>query len=174
MVCQVICCFEALWGDVSLHVLVYVDDLIIAGSSTAVISRFKRYLNSCFHMKDLGLLKYFLGIEVARSPDGLFLSQRKYALDVLTEAGMLGCKPIDTPMEQNHRLALVKGVPFDNPDSYRRLVGRLVYLSVTRPELSYDVHTLAQFLSDPQIPHWEAAIRVLRYIKGSPGQVMNS
>ena len=162
--------FNYIQGTVSLHVLVYVDDLIIAGSSATVIARFKRYLNSCFHMKDFGLLKYFLGIEVARSPAGIFLSQRKYALDVLTEAGMLGCKPIDTPMEQNHRLALVKGAPMDHPDSYRRLVGRLVYLSVTRPELSYSVHTLAQFLSDPQVPNWEAALRVLRYIKGSPGQ----
>ncbi|XP_057251474.1 uncharacterized mitochondrial protein AtMg00810-like [Beta vulgaris subsp. vulgaris] len=121
-------------------------------------------------MKDLGVLKYFLGIEVARSSEGIFLSQRKYALDVLSESGMLGCKPIDTPMEQNHRLALVDDAPLSDPDRYRRLVGRLVYLSVTRPELSYAVHTLAQFLSAPMVPHWEAALRVLRYLKGSPGQ----
>lgn len=157
-------------GNVSLHVLVYVDDLIIAGSSHDVILRFKQYLSSCFHMKDLDVLKYFLGIEVARGNEGLFLSQRKYALDLLTEAGMLGCKPIDTPMEQNHRLAYAEGDPYEHPAQYRRLVGRLVYLSVTRPELSYSVHTLAQFLSNPQIAHWDAAIRVLRYIKGQPGQ----
>ncbi|KAL2933792.1 Retrovirus-related Pol polyprotein from transposon TNT 1-94 [Bienertia sinuspersici] len=157
-------------GDVSLHVVVYVDDLIIAGSSHDVILKFKQYLSTCFHMKDLGVLKYFLGIEVARGDQGLFLSQRKYALDVLQEAGMLGYKPIDTPMEQNHRLAHAKGVSCAHPDQYRRLVGRLVYLSVTRPELSYAVHTLAQFLSNPLIVHWDAAIRVLRYIKGSPGQ----
>ena len=100
-------------------------------------------------MKDLGLLKYFLGIEGARGDDGLFLSQRKYALDVLQEAGMLGCKPIDTPMEQNHRLAYVEGNPYAHPKQYRPLVGCLVYLSVTQPELSYAVHTLAQFLSNP-------------------------
>ena len=83
---------------------------------------------------------------------------------------MLGCKPIDTPMEQNHRLAHVEGHPFEHPDRYRRFVGRLVYLSVTRPELSYSVHILAQFLSNPQVAHWDAALRVLRYIKGYPGQ----
>lgn len=162
--------FSYIQGTVSLHVLVYVDDLIIAGSFHDAIIRFKKYLSTCFHMKDLGVLKYFLGIEVARSPEGIFLSQRKYALDVIFEAGMLGCKPIDTPMEQNHRLAYAEGEPFSQPDQYRRLVGRLVYLSVTRPELSYSVHTLAQFLSNPQVQHWDAAIRVLRYIKGSPGQ----
>ena len=73
----------------------------------------------------------------------------KYALDVLNEAGMLGCNPIDTPMEQNHRLAFVKGNSCAHPDQYHRLVGRLVYLSVTHPKLSYAIHTLAQFLSDP-------------------------
>ena len=162
--------FSYIQGVVSLHVLVYVDDLIIAGSSHEAVVNLKQYLNSCFHMKDLGKLKYFLGIEVAHSPAVLFLSQRKYALDLLTEAGMLGCKPIDTPMEQNHRLASAEGNPYSNHEKYRRIMGRLVYLSVTRPELSYAVHTLAQFLGCPQVCHWEAAIRVLRYLKGSPGQ----
>nr|XP_021852182.1 uncharacterized protein LOC110791730 [Spinacia oleracea] len=73
-------------------------------------------------------------------------------------------------MEQNHRLAYAEGDPFAYPKQYCRLVGRLVYLSVTRPELSYSVHTLAQFLSAPQVLHWDAATRVLRYLKGSPGQ----
>ncbi|XP_021753578.1 uncharacterized protein LOC110718919 [Chenopodium quinoa] len=75
-------------------------------------------------------------------------------------------------MEQNHRLAHASGEPFAHPDQYRRLVGRLVYLSATRPELSYSVHVLAQFLSVPQVSHWDAAIRVLRYLKGSLGQVI--
>lgn len=71
-------------GDVLLHVLVYVDDLIITGSNLEVIDEFKNYLSSYFHMKDFGLLKYFLGIEVARSPDGVYLCQRKYTLDIIT------------------------------------------------------------------------------------------
>ena len=142
---------------VSLHVLVYVDDLIIVGSSADVISKFKQYLSTCFHMKDLGNLKYFL-------------SQQKYALDVLKEVGMLCCKPIDTLMEQNHRLAYEKDNPYERPDQYRRLVGRSVYLSVTRPDLSYAVHTLAHFLTATQVAHWDAAVRVLRYVKGHSGQ----
>lgn len=86
------------------------------------------YLHCCFHMKDLGPLKYFLGIEVGRGSEGIFLFQRKYALDVLNKVGVLSCKPIVTPMEQNRRLAFAKGNSYDHPDRYRRLVGRLVYL----------------------------------------------
>jgi hypothetical protein len=153
-----------------LGVLVYVDDLIISGNDHAVISTFKTYLHTCFHMKDLGTLKYFLGVEVARSPTGIFLSQRKYALDIVSEAGLLGCKPVPTPIEQNHRLALANGRILDQPDKYRRLVGRLIYLCFTRPELSYCVHILSQFMQQPKQEHWEAALRVVRYLKGNPGQ----
>lgn len=87
------------------YVLVYVDDLIISGSSHDEIVKFKEYLSTCFHMKDLGALKYFLGLEVARGNEGLFLNQRKYTLDIISEAGLLGAKPATTLMEQNHQLA---------------------------------------------------------------------
>ncbi|RVW81268.1 Retrovirus-related Pol polyprotein from transposon RE2 [Vitis vinifera] len=89
-------------------------------------------LVDCFKMKDLGVLKYFLGIEVARSSVGLFLCQLKYTLDIVSEAGLLGAKPCGFPIEQNHRLGLVNGELLSNPESYRRLVGRLIYLAVTR------------------------------------------
>ena len=161
--------FSFIQEHVALHVLVYVDDFIIAGSSHYVIVRFKKYLSSCFHMKDPGILKYFLGIEVARSKNGIFLSQTKYALDVLTEAGMLGCKPLDTPMEHNHRLASAEGSSFAHADRYRHLVGRLVYMYVTHPKLSYVVHTLSQFVVAPHVCHQNAALCVLRYLKGNLG-----
>ncbi|CAM8941571.1 unnamed protein product [Rhodiola kirilowii] len=157
-------------GGTTLHVLVYVDDLIVAGNDSSSISKFKSYLSSCFHMKDLGTLKYFLGIEIAHNSSGLFLSQRKYTLDILSEAGLLGAKPSPLPMESHQRLAVSQSVIFDNPERYRRLIGRLVYLTITRPELSYSVHTLAQFMQHPKVDHWNAAIRVLHYLKGHPGQ----
>ncbi|CAA7029624.1 unnamed protein product [Microthlaspi erraticum] len=153
-----------------LHVLVYVDDLIISGSSLAVISEFKEYLSSCFHMKDLGILIYFLGLEVARSPTGIYLSQRKYVLDILTETGMLMAKPLAFPMDQNHRLALADRPTIDDPTAYRRLVGRFIYLGVTRPDLAYSVHILSQFMEAPKQAHWDAALRVVWYLKGTPGQ----
>ncbi|CAM8954310.1 unnamed protein product [Rhodiola kirilowii] len=156
--------------EVILHVLVYVDDLIVAGNNSTSIARFKSYLNSCFHMKDLGVLKYFLGIEISRLPSGLFLSQRKYTLDILSEVGLLAAKPCGFPMEQHHQLVVSTSPPLSDPERYRRLVGRLIYLTITRPELSYSVHTLAQFMQNPKSHHWHAALRVLHYLKGHPGQ----
>ncbi|CAH9142457.1 unnamed protein product [Cuscuta epithymum] len=157
-------------GSAQLYVLIYVDDLIIEGNDCGAISRFKSYLHKCFHMKDLGILKYFLGIEVARSTDGLFLCQRKYTLDIISEAGLLGAKPVAFPIEQNHGLALSQSALLADPESYRRLVGRLIYLSFTRPDLAYVVHILSQFMQAPRQDHWMAALRVVRYLKGSPGQ----
>lgn len=157
-------------GAIQINVLVYVDDLIISGNNSAALRIFKNYLSTRFHMKDLGVLKYFLGIEVARSPTGIFLCQRKYALDIISETGLLGAKPVPFPIEQNHRLAHASGNLLSNPESYRRLVGRLIYLTVTRPDLAYSVHILSQFLQAPRQEHFEAAVRVVRYLKGSPGQ----
>ena len=121
-------------------------------------------------MKDLGPLKYFLGIEVARSSAGLFLCQRKYTMDVISETGLLGAKPSGFPIEQNHKLGLAKGEFLEDPESYRRLVGRLIYLAVTRPDLAYSVHILSQFMQAPRVEHWEAALRVVRYLKGTAGR----
>ena len=91
-----------------MNIRIDIDDLIISGSNEVDVERFKIYLNKCFHMKDLGKLKYFLGIEVTRNSDGIFLCQQKYALDLIFEAGLLGAKPAKTPLEQNHKLALVE------------------------------------------------------------------
>ncbi|KAH7538135.1 hypothetical protein FEM48_Zijuj03G0166900 [Ziziphus jujuba var. spinosa] len=157
-------------GNIQINVLVYVDDLIISGNDSAALKTFKAYLSDCFKMKDLGALKYFLGIEVARSSAGLFLCQRKYTLDIVSEAGLLGAKPCGFPIEQNHRLGLVNGELLSNPESYRRLVGRLIYLAVTHPDLAYSVHILSQFMQEPRIEHWEAALRVVRYLKGTLNQ----
>ena len=85
--------------------IIYVDDMVITGNDVVEMDRLQRQLASEFEMKDLGELKYFLGIEVARGREGIYLCQRKYILDLLTETGMLDCKPIDTPIEQNHCLA---------------------------------------------------------------------
>lgn len=99
-----------------------------------------------------------------------FFCQRKYALDIISEAELLGDKPTATPLEQNHRLSLVDGSLLSNPEQYWHLVGRLIYLCFTRPELSYSVHILSQFMHEPQTDHWEAALRVVRFLKGNPGQ----
>ncbi|KAI5420020.1 hypothetical protein KIW84_043987 [Lathyrus oleraceus] len=121
-------------------------------------------------MKDLGGLKYFLGLELVRGPSGLFICQRKYTLDILNECGMLACKPASLPLAPNHKLALDSSLLYDDPSKYHRLVGRLIYLTITRPELTYSVHILNQFMQEPHRGHWDAAILVLRYIKFAPRQ----
>ncbi|KAK3038369.1 hypothetical protein RJ639_030269 [Escallonia herrerae] len=153
-----------------LAVLIYVDDVIVTGTDSAKISWLKHYLDTKFHIKDLGKLKYFLGIEVARSSDGIVLSQRKYVLDILTECGLTGCKPSSSPMAEQNQLDLNSGELCDDPGQYRRLIGRLLYLTITRPDISYVVHILSQFMHKPRRPHYDAAIHVLRYLKNSPGQ----
>ena len=153
-----------------LRVLVYVDDLVISSSNLKIMQNFKDYLSSCFHMKDLGPLKYFLGIEIARNSTGMYLSQRKYALDIVSDTGLLGAKPVSFPLDTNHHLALSKSKLLQEPEPYRRLVGRLIYLAVTRPDLAYCVHVLAQFMQAPREDHWAAALRVVRYLKNNPGQ----
>lgn len=113
-------------------------------------------------MKDLGKLKYFLSFKVARNNFGFFLCQRKYALDIITEAGLLGAKPSPVLVEINHKLGSITG-PLANAQRYRRLVGRLIYLTNTRLELGYIRHILSQFMQTPLLPHWDAALRVVLY-----------
>lgn len=157
-------------GNVELRVLIYVDDLIVCGNDVISLQKFKDYLGRCFHMKDLEKLKYFFGIEVAHGEEGFVLSQRKYTLDIVAEAGLLGSKPAATPMEQHHRLGSDTGPFMSNPEQYRRLVGRLIYLANTRPDITYSVHILSQFMQTPRMGQWEAALRVVRFLKGTAGQ----
>ena len=109
------------------------DDILIAGSDHDGIRKLKQHLFSHFQTKDLGKLKYFLGIEITQSNSGVVMSQRKCVLDILEETSMLDCKPVDTPMDLNVKLVLGQGEPLRDPGRYRRLVGRLNYLTITRP-----------------------------------------
>ena len=109
----------------------------------------------------MGQLKYFLGIEIARSPTGIILSQRKYALDLLNDTGMLGCRPASTPIDQNHKLCAELGNPV-NKERYQRLVGRLIYLCHTRPDITYAVSVVSRYMHDPRSGHMEVVYRILR------------
>ncbi|KAD3336516.1 hypothetical protein E3N88_32035 [Mikania micrantha] len=130
----------------------------------------KDELHKRFSIKDLGNLKYFLGIEVVRTSKGLVLSQRKYSLDILKDYGFQGCRPSSFPMEPNLKLDKSETEPKADSNQYRRLVGRLLYLQATRPDITYAVNVLSQFVVDPRQNHLNAAHRVLRYLKASPSQ----
>lgn len=123
-------------------------------------------------MKDLGFLKYFIGLEVTRSPAGFYVCQRKCCTEVVTELGMLGCKPSGFPIDQKHHLSAADGALLPDPGRYRRLLGCLVYLAATRPDLSYSIYILTQFMQQPRQEHWDAAIHVIRYLKGTLGQAI--
>ncbi|XP_077221768.1 uncharacterized protein LOC143855510 [Tasmannia lanceolata] len=149
--------------------IVYVDDIIITWSNSHGIQRLKTFLQKEFSTKDLGQLRYFLGTEVARSSRGLFLSQGKYVLDLLNETGNLGVKPASAPMDPNVKL-VPEGELLEDPGRYRRLVGKLIYLTVTRSDISYAVGVFSQYMSSPRTSHWAAVIQILKYLKGAPGK----
>ncbi|KAK7332845.1 hypothetical protein VNO80_29601 [Phaseolus coccineus] len=150
--------------------LVYVDDIILAGNSMEEINSIKNSLHSSFRIKDLGQLKYFLGLEIARTKKGIHICQRKYALDILNECGMLASKPSSTPLIPDTKVLFEDKSLLQNANSYRRLIGRLLYLTNTRPDITFVVHLLSQFVQQPTIHHHQAAQHILRYIKANPAQ----
>lgn len=162
-------------NDLFLVVLVYVDDILVTGNNEVEINKFKGFLSSKFLIKDLEKLKYFLGIEVLENGHGgLCLNQRKYCLELLSEFGMLACKPENTPLGGQLSWMVSKGncksdKPLVGINNYQKLVGKLIYLTLTRPDISYAVHCLSQFMHAPLESHLKLAFKVLRYLKGSPG-----
>lgn len=156
-------------GKISI-LIVYVDDIILTGNDVMEMSKLKESLASAFEIKDLGPLRYFLGMEVARSRKGIVVSQRKYILDLLKETGMSGCRPVDTPMDPNVKLGeKEKGIPVET-GRYQRLVGKLIYLSHARPDIAFSVSLVSQFMHTLYEEHLEAVYRILRYLKGTPGK----
>uniref|UniRef100_A0A2N9F3K8 Integrase catalytic domain-containing protein n=1 Tax=Fagus sylvatica TaxID=28930 RepID=A0A2N9F3K8_FAGSY len=147
--------------------LLYVDDMIITGDDVQGIQDLKRFLGQHFEMKDLGHLSYFLGLEVSSSSNGYYLTQAKYTSDLISRAGITDSKIIDTPIEYNNRLNTHDREPLPDATLYRQLVGSLVYLTVTRLDISYAVHIVSQFMAAPRSLHYAAVLRILRYLKGT-------
>ena len=161
--------FTIIQGKSFTALLIYVDDILITGNDSVSIAAIKKFLHSQFRLKDLGDLKYCLGIEVSSSKNGIFISQRKYALEIIKDAGLLGAAPIDTPMERGLKLS-DKSDLLKDPGHYRRLVGRLIYLTISRPDITYSVHVLSKFMYQPRKLHMEAALRVVRYLRNATWQ----
>lgn len=120
-----------------------------------------------YEMTDLGLMRYFLGIQVKQSKEGIFISQEKYAEDLLKKFDMLNCKPVATPMAVNEKHSRNDGAQKADSTLYRSLVGSLIYLSNTRPDIVHAVGIVSRFMSEPSKFHYVAAKRILRYIKGT-------
>jgi hypothetical protein len=130
-------------------IVIYVDDLIIIRNSDTNIFDLKKLLKQKFEMKDLGELRYFLGIELIQFLKGIWLLQRQYALNKLSEYGMTSCKPISIPLEQNVKLSADEGDLMEDTTMYIHIVGSLIYMTITRPYLSYAVVVVSQFMQTP-------------------------
>jgi histone deacetylase 1/2 len=151
---------------VTMYFLVYVDDIILISSSTAAADKLVLSLGTDFAVKDLGQLHFFLGLEVIHRDRGLLMTQKKYSLDLLRRAGMLKCKPTATPMSSTDKITAADGVLLSSADAteYRSIVGGLQYLTITRPDISYAVNRVCQYLHEPRDTHWSAVKRILRYV----------
>lgn len=142
--------------------------MLLTGPNHTLIDELKSTLNDAFTIKDLGSAHYFLGMEIARGSSGIILNQRKYVLDLVNSAGLAGCNSLSTPLPAGLHLSNGDKQYIAKPDVYRRLVGRLLYLNLTRPDISYAVQQLSQFVAKPDASHLAAALHVIKYLKGKP------
>jgi hypothetical protein len=156
-------------AGVVIYLLVYVDNIVVTSSSSAAVTTLLDDLRSEFALKDLGELHYFLGVQAPKVDGGLSLSQEKYASKILAKAGMQRCKPVKTPLVTSEKLTLGGGTPLINEEAmkYRSLVGGLQYLTLTRPDVSFAVNKVCQFLHAPTNLHLAAVKCIMWYVQGT-------
>lgn len=160
---------HSLEGKITLFI-VYVDDIVITGDDHNQIDHLKSFLVREFEVKNLGQLKYFLGMEVARTKHGIYMSQRKYTLDLLQETGMLGCKAANTSIEPANQNSSEDDSPPTDKTRYQSLVGKLIYLTHTRSDIGFAVSMASRHMSNPTDVHEKAMRRILQYLKGTLGK----
>jgi len=151
-----------------VFLLVYVDDIILTGNDIGLITKLQHMLHSTFQMKDLRHLTYFLGLEVHSRDHDLFLNQHKYIQDLIKLAGLKDATAVDTPMEVNVKYRKDEGKLLPELFLYRQLVGSLICLTITRPDISYAVHIVSKFMQAPRHLHFAAVRHLIRYLIGSP------
>lgn len=144
--------------------------MVLAGNSMDEIVSVKKFLDRKFRIKNLGELRFFLGLEIARSKAGIIVNQRKYTLDLLQDSGFLASKPVNTPIDPSVKLSAEGSPPYTDESSCGRLIGRLLYLSTTRPYITFVVQQLSQHVAKPLQSHFVATTKVLRYLKTAPAQ----
>ncbi|KAJ9547783.1 LOW QUALITY PROTEIN: hypothetical protein OSB04_020326 [Centaurea solstitialis] len=151
-------------GGTLLYMLVYVDDIILTGNNQRAIDNIVHHLGRTFPIQDMGKLSYFLGIEIGAD---ILLSQQKYILELLQKAGLSDAKPVSSPIFTSVYLALNDISLFDNPVKYRQVVGALQYATLTRPDITYAINKVCQFMHSPTENHWSTVKRILWYLKGT-------
>lgn len=149
---------------------VYVDDIILTGDNVEVIHHLKHHLDVTLSIKDLGKLSFFLGIEVGYLPNGIILTQKKFTKELLADAGLTSFKSVVTPLPLHLKLTAEDGDLYTDPTFYRCMVGKLNFLTHTRPDLSYTIQCLSQFLQNPRVQHYQALLHTLHYVASTAGQ----
>ena len=153
-------------GTDILIVALYVDDIVLTGNNEEMIEEFKKDMVKKYEMSDMGLLRHFLGMEIYQD-EGVFISQKLYAEKILKKFRMDGCKSVSTPLVVNEKLMKEDGGKKANETLYRSLIGNLLYLTATRPDIMFAANLLSRFMHSPSHFHYAAAKRVLRYIQGT-------
>lgn len=148
---------------------VYVDDIVITGLDPELIKQLQQHLTTSFHMKDLGPLQYFLGLEVQTISACIFLHQHKYTQELIVLAGLQEANSVQTPMEVNVLHHNDEGELLVDPSLYRQLVSSLNFLTITRPDLAFAVQRVSQLMQSPCLPHLAAVQRIIRYLQGTSG-----
>jgi len=154
-------------GSDILLLLIYVDDILLTGSSSSQITKLIAHLSAVFHMKNLGDIHYFLGLQIARDESTFTVTQTRYLLSLLQKFGLDGAKPVSTPLASGASMSATDGVPLADPSHYRCLVGSLQYLTLTRPDISFAVHHVCRFMQAPHDTHLTAVKRIFWYLKGT-------
>ncbi|KAM0001405.1 putative RNA-directed DNA polymerase [Helianthus debilis subsp. tardiflorus] len=150
-----------------VYVLVYVDDIIVTGNNNKAVNDVISRLSTSFAVKDLGDLHYFLGIEIIPHGRNIILSQRKYISELITKTGLSECKSVSSPMSTSQILALGDSPALSDPTKYRQTVGALQYVCLSRPDITFAVNKVCQFMHAPTENHWSAVKRILRYLNGT-------
>ncbi|XP_028550831.1 uncharacterized protein LOC114579660 [Dendrobium catenatum] len=154
-------------NSVQMYFLVYVDDIILTGTSSSALKKLIAILNATFTMRDLGSLSQFLGIQVTLTSYGLHLSQSRFTQSILARAGMSNCKSISTPFHSTSSNTNNLTASFSNPIFYRQLAGCLQYLTLTWPDIAFTVNKICQHMQNLTVLHFEALKRLLRYLQGT-------
>jgi hypothetical protein len=144
--------------------LLYVDDIVLTGSSPTLLNNIVAHLRAEFAVKDMGELRFFLGIDIKRTSAGFFLFQERYADDILEHAGMTQCKPVSTPIDSKGKLS-ADGATIEDPASYRSLACVMMYLTITWPDLAFAVQQACLHMHDLKAPHLAMLKRILRYLR---------
>ncbi|GAA0144933.1 transmembrane signal receptor [Lithospermum erythrorhizon] len=162
------CLFVYTHDEVLMALVIYVDDILLTGNSEGHMVQVKQFLHDKFAIKDLGNAKYFLDLEIDRTTSSIHLTQHKYIWSIVVDLYLENATAAHSPLSSDWTSKDPNSPLLEEASLYRKLVGRLLYLNFTRPDITYSVHHLSQFMQAPTVSHYNVALHIVKYIKGTP------